>query len=163
MKFAPCLLCILALGLGASPPAASAHEPLAFNVRVTLSPKAAEKLKATHEGITASARYYGDPTPAAVKHADEVGQIDLGNEQVFLPGRAGPAHFTGRNVTNNRLGWIKGGVRMNVNVFSSRHSGPDNILACDFIDDSLATVIKAQPVTLHCGLITEHPDTLMKP
>lgn len=153
----------LAAALCGTLAAASANEPLDFNVSVTLSPKAAAKLQATHEGITASASYYGDPTPAAAKHADEVGHIDLGNEQVAAPGSAGPVHFSGGNVATDRLGWIQGGVKVNVNVFSSRHSDPDNILACDFIDGSLAAVIKAQPVTIHCGLIAENIETRMRP
>ena len=58
---------------------------------------------------------------------------------------------------------ITGGVKVNVNLYSARHSSSDNILACDFIDGSLADVVKAQPVTLHCGLITENAKTALKP
>ena len=59
-----CLLCVLAL-VAASPGFAApapTHEPLAFTVNITLSPRAAARLRATHEGITASASYYGNPT-----------------------------------------------------------------------------------------------------
>lgn len=145
------------------PGPAPAHEPLAFAVRVSLSPQAAARLRAAHEAITADARYYGDPTAQGRKHADEAGQIDLGDERIEVPGRAGIVRFTGRAVDRARLGWITGGVKVNVNLWSSRHSSPDNLLGCDFIDGSLATVIRAQPVVLRCGLITEHPDTRMKP
>ena len=162
MKIGICF-CALALAVGGFANAAPAHEPLGFDLDITLSPKAAERLQATHEGITVDARYYGNPTPAAARHADEVGQIDLGGAPIVLPGRAGPVHVTGKGVMTKRLRWIEGGVRVNVNVYSSRRSSEDNVLACDFIDGSLAAVVKAQPVTLHCGLITENPDTAMKP
>lgn len=154
---------LFALAAGGFAGAAPAHEPLDFNLNITLSPKAAARLRTTHEGITVDAKYYGDATPAAASHADEVGRIDLGDEQLDLPGHAGPAHLTGREVALSHPGWIQGGVKVNVNVYSSRHSSKDNILACDFIDGSLAAVIKAEPVTLHCGLITENPKTEVRP
>jgi len=62
-----------------------------------------------------------------------------------------------------RLPWVDGGVKVNVNVYSARRSNEDNILACDFIDTDLAAVVKAQPVTLHCGLITENLQTQLRP
>lgn len=163
MKFAACWSSVLAVALCGAPAAVSASDPLDFDVNVILSPKAAAKLQATHEGISASASYYGDPTPAAARHADAVGHINLGNELVTLPGGTGPIHFTGRNVAADRLGWIEGGMKVNVNVYSARRSNPDNILACDFIDGSLAAVVEAQPITLRCGLIAENPETGSKP
>ncbi len=154
---------IVALALAGFAGAAPAHEPLGFAVEIVLSPKAAARLRATHEGITADARYYGNPSAAAVRHADEVGQIDLGNERHRLPGRTGPARFSGAKVAVDRLDWIEGGVKVNVNLYSSRRSSQDNILACDFIDASLAAVFEAQPIVLRCGLITENPATRLRP
>ena len=162
MRIAPCF-CALVLAGSCVAGTASAHEPLGFGLDITLSPKAAEQLRATHEGITANASYYGDPTAAAAKHGDEVGHIDLGVEQHDLSARAGRIRFTGRTVMVDRLPWVDGGVKVNVNVYSARRSSEDNILACDFIDGDLAQVVKAQPVTLHCGLITENPQTRAKP
>ncbi len=159
----PCGVFVLGLALAGFAGAAAAHEELGFELNITLSPKAAERLRATHEGITADASYYGDPTAAAVKQADEVGHIPLGVERIDLPGRAGPVRFSGQKLSHERLDWITGGVKVNVNLYSARHSSSDNILACDFIDGSLADVVKAQPVTLHCGLITENAKTALKP
>lgn len=53
--------------------AAAAGEPLGFDLNISLSPKAAAVLKKTNEGITVPASCFGDPTPAAAKHADEIG------------------------------------------------------------------------------------------
>ena len=137
--------------------------PYAFRLDVTLSPKASARLHALHEGIVVSAAYYGDPKPDAVQHGDEVGHIDLGVQDLSLPGRAGAAVISGAAIHKARLAWIQGPVKVNVNVYSARLSGPDNLLACDFIDGDVAAVIKVQPVVLHCGLISEHPATAMKP
>lgn len=155
--------CLFALALAGLAGAAAAHEDLGFELNITLSPKAAERLRATHEGITADASYYGEPTAAAARRADEVGHIPLGVERIDLPGRAGPVRVSGQKVAIDRLDWISGGVKVNVNLYSARRSSGDNILACDFIDGSLAAVVKAQPVTLHCGLITENANTELKP
>lgn len=158
--------CALAIALAApaavAAPAASAT-PYAFNLQIGLSAKAAARLLALHEGITVSASWYGDPKPDAVKHADEVGHIDLGVQDLRLPGRAGPVRISGAAIEQSRLVWVRDPVKVNVNVFSSRLSGPDNILACDFIDGDVSQVIAAEPVTLHCGLISEHPDTTIRP
>ncbi|MBE2241905.1 MAG: hypothetical protein IAE86_04060 [Burkholderiaceae bacterium] len=138
-------------------------EPFGFTLRITLSDKAAQRLRKTDEGITVDARYYGDPTPGAARHADEVGQIDLGTERVFLPGRAGTAHVSGSKLRADRLDWTEGDVKVNVNVYSSRRSSSDNLLACDFIDGPVAQVVRAQPVALHCALIEENAETRVRP
>lgn len=147
-----------ALALAAFP--AAADETLGFDINVTLSEKAAATLAARKEGIVAFASYYGDPKRSAEKHADEVGQIDLTprDEEVEIPGSGGRAHISGANVDQKRIDWLAGPVKINLNVASARKSGPDNLLACDFIDGALADVRKA-PITLHCSLIEENPDT----
>lgn len=139
------------------------REPLGFTLRITLSDKAAQRLRKADEGITVDARYYGDPAPGATRHADEVGQIDLGTERVPLPGRAGTARVTGSKLRVDRLAWIEGDVKVNVNVYSSRRSSSDNLLACDFIDGPVAQVVHAQPVALHCALIEENAETRVRP
>ncbi|MGK9171115.1 hypothetical protein KXR53_32785 [Inquilinus limosus] len=151
-----------ALALAAS--AAVAEETLSFDINVTLSEKAAAKLASQKEGIVAFASYYGDPKRSAEKHVNEIGQIDLTpqDEEVEIPGSGGNAHISGANVDLRRLDWLAGPVKVNLNVASARKSGPDNLLACDFIDGALADVRKA-PITLHCSLIEENPDTKMWP
>lgn len=143
--------------------ALATQPPLGFDLDISLSAKAAERLHRAKEGLTVDARYYGDPTPGAEKHADEVGQIDLGGERLLLPGRAGPVHVSGTKVLTDRLAWIAGGVKVNVNVYSARLSSSDNLLACDFIDGAVAQVVQAQPVHLRCALIEEDPKTEVKP
>lgn len=134
-----------------------------FALNITLSPKAASLLQRTKEGITVSARYYGDPTAAARKHANEVGQIDLGGEELRLSARGGPAQITGQGVKRYRLHWTQGAPKVNVNAFSSRRSHADNLLSCDFIDGEVDAVVQAQPLELHCALITEGRASVLRP
>lgn len=129
--------------------------PPRYTVVVTLSAKAAAKLTALREGVVVAAVYYGEPTKAAAKQADEVGQIDLGHEDVALPAAGGAASFVGRGFQAARLGWVVGGAaQININVFSARKSGPDNLLDCDLFEDAV-TVAEAKPIAIACKLIGE--------
>ena len=145
-----------------SAPAADAQTSMAFDFTINLSAKAAKKLAAAGEGLTVSASYYGDPKKSAEKHANEVGQIELGVERFDLPGKPGMAHVSGKRVETARLKWISTPAMVNVNVFSGRKSSADNILSCDFIDNEVQVVTR-QPITLNCALIEENVETQVKP
>ncbi len=132
----------------------------AFDVQVSLSPKAAAKLAALSESIVIAATYSGESVPDAEKHANQIGQIDLGVEHTEIPGKSATVHITGDKVKRERLAWIKGPVLLNVNVYSARRRGPDNILSCDFFDGNLREAA-AKPLALHCALIVE--GTMPKP
>lgn len=144
-----------------SDPASIARDRFAFDAQIALSPKAAARLATLSEKIIVAASYSGNPTPEAQKHADEIGQIDLGREEVEISGKAGSAHLTGARVHRARLAWIQGPILLNVNVYSARHSGPDNILACDFFDGKLENA-RRKPVQFFCSLIEEHTETKHK-
>ena len=129
--------------------------PYGFAVHVTLSPKAAAKLSRLRETITISASYFGDPAPRAQSHTDEVGQIDLGRQQIEISGAGGAGVIDGHRLRRARLAWLaKPQPQVNVNVYSSRHSGPDNLLDCAFFQD-LVAVARRRPMELSCKLIGE--------
>lgn len=142
--------------------AANIEENFSFDLTITLSSKAENKLKSVNEGITVLASYYGSPHKGAERHANEMGMIDLGTETIELGGHAGSAHIKGNSVSSERLKWIQQPVNVNVNLFSSRKSSDDNILSCDLIDGPVNTVAKS-PVTIHCALIEENTETKLKP
>jgi len=139
-------------------PIEAAENRFAFSVHISLSSKAAAKLAATSEALIVSASYSGNPIPAAEKEANEIGQIDLGIENVEASGKSGSVYVTGTKVNRDHLRWLKGPVLLNVNVYSARRSGPDNILACDFFDGKLEDAVR-KPLSLHCSLITENAKT----
>lgn len=150
------LLTALALPASAEPPSR-----LDFDVIVSLSPMAQDRLARLPEGILVTADYYGDPTPEAAAHVDQIGRIALAAETISLPPAAGIAHITGAGIPAQSLGWIDGPVYVNVNVASARQSGPDNILSCDFFDGALDHATTA-PIELYCALITENVGTRAK-
>jgi len=130
----------------------------AFDVEISLSDRAAARLKMRNESIVVSAYYSGAPKPSAERHTNQIGTIDLGTENVEVIGAAGLVRVTGTKIDIDRLEWIKGPVMVNVNAYSGRHSSPDNILACDFFDGKLSSVVRKTP-TLHCSLIDERAET----
>jgi hypothetical protein len=150
-----CLMLAPRVTIGAVP---TASEPYAFQVRVTLSDKAAATLKRLNEGVVISASYSGDPRPSAKKHADQIGRIALGIQNVEIPGRPATVIVSGSHVRRGRVAWIRGPVLLNVNVYSARRSGPDNILACDFFDGTLKSAAR-RIVPIRCSLIAEKADT----
>lgn len=147
---------LLAACACAAPLATGAQE---ITVEVSLSPMAAKRLATRSEGIIVDADFYGDPTPAGQAHADQIGRIDLGGGRIALPvGGAGTARIPDASASSDGLRWVNGPVSVNINVYSARLSGPDNILACDFFDGTLQDALRA-PITLRCGLIEENPST----
>lgn len=139
----------------------AAQDNIAFSIEITLSQKAAAKLAALHENIIVSASYSGDPAPGAERHTDEIGRIPLGIENIEAPGKAGTVIIPGTKIKRNRFAWVNGPILLNVNVYSARHSGPDNILACDFFDGNLEDAVH-KPMSLHCSLIAEGTETQHK-
>jgi len=141
-------------------PAQQQDQPIifAFDVRITLSDLAAERLRTTREGIVVSAYYTGEPLPSAENRANQIGTIDLGTENREVIGAEGLVRITGKKVDLRRLEWIKGSVLLNVNVYSARRTNPDNILSCDFFDGKLSSAVRKAPV-LHCTLIEERTAT----
>jgi hypothetical protein len=152
------VLCVaLALGAGV----ASAAGDFGFDLEVSLTPMAAETLGRTDEGIVVSAWWYADPKAGADAHTNPVGLIDIGFEEHELEAMAGTVRIGGAGVDTGALAHIGGPVMVNVNVYSARRAGPDNVLDCDFFDGPLTNAM-ARPVALRCGLIEEHIKTEAK-
>ena len=60
----------------------------------------------------------------------------------------------GAAVDTGALAYIGGPVMLNMNVYSARRAGPDNVLECDLFD-GLLTRASTAPIELRCGLIEE--------
>jgi hypothetical protein len=158
MRIAAIALCLVTQAILPAPSTAQIEDPkpiiFAFDVELTLSDKAAMRLKMRHESVVVSAYYSGEPKKDAEGHVNQIGTIDLGTENVEVVGAPGLVKVTGTKIDIRRLDWIKGPVLLNVNVYSGRHASADNILACDFFDGKLSAAVRKTPV-LHCSLIEE--------
>lgn len=139
-----------------APPALAAGGPMSFSFNLSLSPKAAALLAEKKERIIVWSSWWGEPTKAAKKYADEVGQIALGQERVTLTAAGGAGELTGRKVAVNHIDRVKDrAVQVWINVYTARLSGPDNLLNCDIFEDSLL-VARAKPIAIACKLIGEN-------
>lgn len=137
---------------------------LGFGLTLSFSDKASETLLSRNEEVIVAAYYYADPTPEGAAFADDVGRINLGTQELRLPVADGPVDVTGDGIRTEMLQWVAdGSIGVNVNVFSARLSSPDNLLSCDIIDGSIADAQAAEPVALHCSLISEDADSVVKP
>lgn len=122
---------------------------------VSLSKPAAARLAKAHEAIGVSASFFGTPeNEAARRAAAGDGQIALGVVDKRLA-KAGRVRIAPPAFDRAKLALIElPGPRVNINVFSARKALPDNVLDCDFFEDSLAVALR-KPVALHCKLIGE--------
>jgi len=137
----------------------------AFNVEVSLSPKARERLLAQRESLIASADYFGYPSAQAqTQHVpgSENPWLTLHRAQVELDGAqldgTPTARFPAVVLDPKLLAWTDAPdtPQVNINVYSGRRSSPDNLLDCAMFQDTLAIASRA-PIRLACELIGEAP------
>lgn len=125
-----------------------------FHFELALSDKAQASLAARRETVTVLASYSGAPNRQGQAHVDELGMVDVGKEVLEIAPRPGTVRITGKGVDPAKLKWVQGGVNVNVNLYTSRKSGDENLIDCDFIDGDLGQV-QAAHMTLRCVLLGE--------
>lgn len=131
---------------------APAANPHPFTVVVTVDPATQAKLERMKEGIRVLAMYSGEPIPAKAKHANEVGEIALGEETIELPASGGTANFTGM-VRTDRWTWVRE-PQVLINASSAFRATRDNILDCGTVpfQDSFK-VAQSKPIMQHCKML----------
>ena len=144
-------------GSAGAAPQAPAHSATAitfepFSVRVTLAPEAAAAIARRHETLIVAASYYGWPAEGRTLPVDDVGQVAMGRAEHELS-NPGTTRFTGSGFKAAGAGALKGGPRVNINVYSGRRSSPDNLLDCGMFEDTLAVAARSV-VALHCKLLS---------
>ena len=170
MKHAIALLIPLALIACSPAPDAGGPEadaappsPYAFEVNLTLTPRAAEKLAATKERVIVDAYYFGaavsETAPGVDDHGQEVGlggdmiEVDPVNALVKAPG-------TGFDPTN--IASIKGETELLVNVYSARKTHTDNIISCGIYQGPVK-MAQQKPVDIRCDLIYDENGNPLPP
>ena len=129
-----------------------------FDVVVTLSPAAQQKLAAAKETVCVSAEFYAEVNEAGRrKHiGDEMDQVYFGGgEWRDEIAGAGSAHFTVPPAAPATMQYVDGGKeQVLINVFTGRRSSPDNLIACDAFQDDVK-IAEAKGVRAACKLISE--------
>ncbi len=148
----------LAFGLVPDPSRAFAHPAgpskptLAFKATLAYTKEAARRLEKSGEGVVVDAYWYGAPTPAHRRDADQIGQIVVDRFRRVLSPRTRDVLIAARDERSRRIEWlVNRRVLVNVNVYSARRTSPDNLLDCTFFDDTVA--LAREGVHLRCGLL----------
>ena len=122
-----------------------------FDIKVRFDDRTTLTLAQIGEGVIVSAFFFGDPSAKGAAHADEMGQIWLGNEDVEIDSLDQTVHFRAA-LDAKGLGWLKGAPRVNINIFSARHADQNNLLNCEIFEDDIA-VAQARTPVLRCVML----------
>jgi len=126
----------------------------AFDVSVEIAPRAMEKLKTLGDNLVIDTSYYGYPTDAARPKANDLHQIDLGQEKIVIDLATLKGRMQGRMNSAGVADVIHGDVMLLVNGYSVTKVGAqDDQVSCAYyrarIDQAQATM----PV-LQCDIVT---------
>ena len=122
-----------------------------FDIKVRFDDRTTLTLAQIGERVVVAAFYFGDPSAKGAAHADEMGQIWLGNEDVEIDSLDQTVHLKAV-LDDEGLGWIKGPPRVNINIFSARHADQNNLLNCAIFEDDIA-VAQARTPVLRCVML----------
>jgi len=160
MKHASAFLIPLILGgCGPAPDAPPANEagappnPYAFEINLTFTPRAVDKLAATKERVTVDASYFGAAISETAPGVDDYGQeIGLGGDMIEIAPANALVKAPGTGFDAKNIASIKGEPEVLVNVYSARKTHDDNILSCGIYQGPVKMAQK-QPVDIRCDLI----------
>lgn len=143
-------------------PVAEAPSPYAFEVALTLTPRAAEKLAATKERVIVDAMYFGMPVSPDAPGIDEHGeQILLGSDEVEVDPVNAVVKAPGTGFDATHIASVKGEPEVLVNVYSARKTHEDNLLSCGIYQGPVAMAQKKAP-PIECDLIETPADVAIE-
>ncbi|ESQ75514.1 hypothetical protein [Asticcacaulis sp. AC402] len=160
MRFVLSTLAVLLVATACSPPPSQPAEDslsassttLGFDIALTFSPAARAKLGEIKEKVNVAAMYWGEPTDKAASIADEMGQIDLGRDDVMVEPADQTVHVAGTGLKTASLADITSTPYVLVNIYTARTVNPDNLLDCGFFEGPISPATTA---AIHCKLIGE--------
>lgn len=131
----------------------SAKTPYGFEVQLTLTPRAIEKLTAMSEMVTIAGMYWGEPSEAGKPRADDIGQINLGRDDINVQPASRTVLVPGAAIDPSVLETdVAGAPQVLVNVFTARMAHEDNLINCGIYEGPIA-MARAKPVDIRCDLI----------
>lgn len=127
--------------------------PYAFEVALTLTPRTIEKLTAMSEMITVAGMYWGEPSEAAKTRADNMGQINLGRDDINVQPVSRTVLVPGAAIDSKVVETdIAGAPQVLVNVFTARMAHQDNLINCAIYEGPIS-MAQAKPVEIKCDLL----------
>ena len=145
-------------GSATDPVAAGTPSPHAFEVHLTLTPRAADQLAASGERVIVDAMYFGEAVSADALGVDEHGvEVGLGSDQIEVDPVNALVKAPGTGFDDTNIASIKGEPQVLVNVYSARRTHTDNLLSCGPYQGPVAMAQKL-PVAISCDLIEAPPE-----
>jgi len=153
----PFLLAACSPAPAADAPSASADaapaSPYDFDVNLTLTARAAERLASTDERVIVDAMYYGLPVSDDAPGIDEHGmEIGLGASEIEVPPESADVKVSGEGFDATYIKSVKGEPEVLVNVYSARKTHEKNLLSCGIYQGPVSMAQK-KPVDIQCDLI----------
>ena len=126
----------------------------AFDVSVEVTPRAMAKLKALDDGLVIDTSYYGYPTDTARPKANDLHQIDLGQEKLVADLMTLKVHMQGRLNVAGKADVTNGEVMLLVNGYSVTKVGAkDDQISCNYYRARIDQA-QASPPVLQCDIET---------
>ncbi|MEO6843686.1 MAG: hypothetical protein ABI184_00865 [Ginsengibacter sp.] len=123
-----------------------------FEIEVNLSPKAKAKLSKNNETIIVSASFIGMPKDTTSEDFKNSGQIGIAGKDIEIRNDS-IAKFENIRFSKSLYDSLADkDIQLLINVFSGRHSSPDNLLNCGIIQEKMSKV-KGKIFTIDCKLI----------
>jgi hypothetical protein len=143
---------------------AAKPQPHAFEVQLTLSPRAIEKLGPMKEMVTIAGMYWGEPKADAKPRADEMGQINLGADEIVVQPASRMVIVPGAAIDPKVLeSDVEGAPQVLVNVYTSRRAHEDNLINCGIYEGPIP-MAQQKPVEIECDLLEPPaPEALAAP
>lgn len=127
-----------------------------FEVELTLSPKAAEKLKKAKETIIVKAEFLSIPKDTTNEDYQTFGFVPLpATPEIELTSEQRTARFSGIRIAKKVYDEMaEKDFEININIFSGRKSFPDNILDGSFPQEKASKIV-GKPLKINIKLIEE--------
>lgn len=123
-----------------------------FEIEVSLSQKAKAKLSKNNETIIVSASFSGMPKDTTSKDFQNSGEIGISGKDIEIRNDS-IAKFENIRFSKSLYDSLSDkDIQLLINVFSGRHSSPDNLLDCGIIQEKMSKV-KGKIFTIDCKLI----------
>jgi hypothetical protein len=112
-----------------------------FEISLSLSTKAEDKLAKDHESVIVMAYFSGRPIDKTPKRYKEIGTMFLCAREIELTDKR-VARFSGTKFHKELLPLLADkDIDLLINVWSGRRSNEDNLLSCDLLEDKMSNVI----------------------
>lgn len=138
-----------------APPASAvpAAVDYSYDIALSFTPAAIEKIKARGSQMEISALYYGNARPSTVQLADpKDGTIHLNTDTLQVEAKDQTIHMTGAGAQTENLQHITGQKPLVlINIYSTKGGKKDGLIGCDVFQDYVESA-QAKPVAIHCDL-----------